>query len=268
MTVLLVVAKAPVPGWAKTRLTPPATPQQAADIAAASLLDTLHAVRSVPGATPVVAVAGRLDQACRAGELRAELAGMTVLAQRGDSFGARLAAAHVDAAGAAGGRPVLQIGMDTPQVTAPLLGACAGGLNRPGGPDAVLGPATDGGWWALGLVDPKHAALLGGVPMSRSDTGERTLAALRAAGLRVQLLPELSDVDDMPDARRVAAQLAGSAFAEAVEAVESALLAGAAGFDGALCGGSRWLYHDDGGRQQLRAVRMTVLRGGGLSSWP
>ncbi|HEU0090279.1 MAG TPA: DUF2064 domain-containing protein [Pseudonocardiaceae bacterium] len=218
MTVLLVVAKAPVPGQVKTRLSPPASPPQAAAIAAASLLGTLRAVRAVPRVTPMVAWAGRLEDACRAAELRAELATMPVLAQRGGGFGARLAAAHADGARAGAGRPVLQIGMDTPQASAELLGECAGVLHR-GRLDAVLGPATDGGWWALGLVDPRYAAVLRAVPMSRPDTGAATLAALRAAGLRVELLPELTDVDRMADARRVAAQLPGSEFAAAVAAV-------------------------------------------------
>lgn len=52
MTVLLVVAKAPVPGAVKTRLCPPATAAQAARIAAAALRDTLDAVRATPGVTP------------------------------------------------------------------------------------------------------------------------------------------------------------------------------------------------------------------------
>ncbi|HEX2300971.1 MAG TPA: DUF2064 domain-containing protein, partial [Pseudonocardiaceae bacterium] len=113
---------------------------------------------------------------------------------------------------------VLQIGMDTPQVSASLLGECVGALRRDG-LDAVLGPATDGGWWALGLVDPRHGAVLRQVPMSRPDTGAATLAALRGAGLRVGLVPELTDVDRMTEARLVAAQLPGSEFAKAVEAV-------------------------------------------------
>lgn len=220
-TVLLVVAKAPVPGRVKTRLTPPATPRQAAAIAAACLLDTLRAVRAAPRTVPVVALTGRMNQACRADELRAALAGMTVLPQRGASFGARLAAAHADAADAVPGCPVLQIGMDTPQVTAELFGECVDALCPPEGFDAVLGPATDGGWWALGVVDARHAALLRGVPMSRPDTGERTLAVLRAAGLRVGLLPELTDVDHMTQARQLAAQLPGSEFATAVAAADA-----------------------------------------------
>ena len=51
--------------------------------------------------------------------------------------------------------------------------------------DAVLGPAPDGGWWALALRDPAAAAGLAGVPMSRSDTFARTREALEAAGQRV-----------------------------------------------------------------------------------
>ncbi|MGH3913424.1 MAG: TIGR04282 family arsenosugar biosynthesis glycosyltransferase, partial [Pseudonocardiaceae bacterium] len=179
-TVLLVVAKAPVPGQVKTRLSPPASPEQAAGIAAVSLLTTLRAVRTVSRARPAVAWAGRLDDARRAGELRAELAAMTVFAQRGGSFSVRLAAAYADAARALPGLPVLQIGMDTPQAGSELLDECAGALHGAGPAgrvDAVLGPATDGGWWVLGLVDPRHGAVLCGVPMSRPDTGEATLAA-------------------------------------------------------------------------------------------
>ncbi|MQA12930.1 MAG: DUF2064 domain-containing protein [Pseudonocardiaceae bacterium] len=218
-TVLLVVAKAPEPGHAKTRLSPPATEGQAADIAAASLLDTFRAVRSADGAAAAVALTGTMARARRRDELAAALHAATVLRQRGDGLAARLAAAHADASTALPGRPVLQIGMDTPQLTGDLLARCARPLRRRGGPDAVLGPACDGGWWALGVADPQHAELLRAVPMSRPDTGELTLRALRSAGLRVELLDELDDVDTMTDARRVAAQLAGSRFAEAVSAV-------------------------------------------------
>ncbi len=218
---LLVVAKAPEPGFAKTRLTPPATAGQAADIAAASLLDTLRAAGSVSGAVPVVALTGRLTAARRGAELLAALRHFTVFRQRGEGLAARLAAAQADTGAAMPGRPVLQIGMDTPQVTSDLLADSARSLHGRGAPDAVLGPAGDGGWWALGLRNPRHATLLWQVPMSSPDTGELTARALRSAGLRVELLCELSDVDTMADARQVAQQLPGSEFAAAVAAVAS-----------------------------------------------
>jgi hypothetical protein len=108
---------------------------------------------------------------------------------------------------------VLQIGMDTPQVHGALFDDAAAALR---GTDAVLGPAADGGWWGLGLHDPRHARVLLDVPMSTPDTGELTLRALRAAGLRVGMLPELSDVDTMADAARVVGEVPGSRFAVAV----------------------------------------------------
>lgn len=228
MTVLLVLAKAPVPGRVKTRLCPPLDPDRAAAVAAAALLDTLDAVRAVPGVVPVLAHAGSLDRAVRGTEIRAALAGWTLLPQRGQGLGDRLAAAHADAAAAFPGRPVLQLGMDTPQAGADLLGAAVAAL---AGTDAVLGPAPDGGWWALGLRDPAAAAVLRAVPMSTSATGRSTRAALADRGLRVDALPELSDVDEWPTARAVAAAAPAGRFAAAVRAIE----AGPAGrFPGSL----------------------------------
>ncbi|MDT7600215.1 MAG: uncharacterized protein QOK26_2292, partial [Pseudonocardiales bacterium] len=89
------------------------------------------------------------------------------------------------------------------------------------GPDAVLGPAADGGWWALGLRDPRAAKAIASVPTSRPDTGEATLRALRAAGLSVAVLPELRDVDTAEDALAVAAAGAGRRFSAEVAALLS-----------------------------------------------
>lgn len=219
MTCLLVVAKAPVPGLAKTRLCPPATPEQAAGIAAASLLDTLDAVSataSSAGVVPVVAMTGDPAMSCREAELRAALAGIAVIPQRGDGFPARLANAHADVARLFPDRGVLQIGMDTPQVNAGLLSDAVCGLADH---DAVLGLAEDGGWWALGLRDPDRAALLADIPTSLPDTGSRTFAALSLAGLRVRNLPVLSDVDTMADAAAVAGAVPDGRFAAAVSSV-------------------------------------------------
>jgi uncharacterized protein len=212
---LIVLAKAPEPGRVKTRLCPPATRVQAAEIAAASLLDTLGAVTGVPDTEPVVALTGRLTRAARAAELGAALRGVSVRRQRGDGLGRRIAAAHADAAALLPGRATFQIGMDTPQVHARLLADCVDRLRAPD-TDAVLGPAADGGWWALGLRDPAAAVLVADVPTSRDDTGERTLRALRAGGLRVALLPELTDVDTAADAVAVARAVPGGRFAAAV----------------------------------------------------
>jgi len=210
---VLVVAKAPVPGLAKTRLARVVGDRAAARLAAAALLDTVDAVLATPGAEPVVALTGRVESAERSDELAAALDRCTVLPQRGADLGERLANAHLDTAAEFAGLPVFQIGMDTPQARPALL---AGALAALSDAPAVLGPAADGGWWGLGLRSPVRAEVLRAVPMSRGDTGMRTLLALRGVGLRVGRLPALSDVDFMPDALRVAAMVPGSRFAAAV----------------------------------------------------
>jgi glycosyltransferase A (GT-A) superfamily protein (DUF2064 family) len=192
----LIVAKAPVPGLAKTRLAAALGDRVAAGIAAAALLDTLDAVADTHLAAKVVAMTGDLASACQSEAIRERLSGFTVVEQRGDSFADRLANAHADAAATAGPMPVLQIGMDTPQVTAELLTRCARALL---GAHAVVGPARDGGWWLLGVADAATAECLRLVPMSRPDTGALTYAALLQTGSPVIVLQELADVDTVAD---------------------------------------------------------------------
>jgi uncharacterized protein len=203
--VALVAAKAPVPGLAKTRLAASVGDRPAADIAAAALLDTLDAVAAAPVQARVVALTGNLDAACASAEICRRLDAFMVVPQRGDGFADRLANAHVDAAVAAGNRMVLQIGMDTPQVSAEVLAGCAQELLHA---DAVLGFAEDGGWWVLGVSEASMAECLRTVPMSLPDTGALTLAALRARGFEVSLVAELADfdtVDDIDAVRRMCA---------------------------------------------------------------
>jgi glycosyltransferase A (GT-A) superfamily protein (DUF2064 family) len=145
----------------------------------------------------VVALTGDLVAAAGAAEIRRRLKSFTVIPQRGDDFADRLANAHADSAD---GYPVLQIGMDTPQVTPELLTDCARSLlDAP----AILGQAHDGGWWVLGVGAPAMAECLRGVPMSRPDTGELTLKALRDNGIDVTAVRRLADIDVVDDVAAV-----------------------------------------------------------------
>lgn len=205
---VLVVAKAPEAGKVKTRLGALIGMDRAAEVAAASLLDTLEAAELAVGAEHChLSLAGELVDAVRATELRTALAGWTVHPQVGDDFAARLADAHARVPG-----PVVQVGMDTPHLSAELLLSAAGGLDAH---DAVLGPAEDGGWWVLALREPTHAAAIAGVPMSTEETFHDTHDALVAAGLDVGTTSTLRDVDTREDADVVAALVPGSRFAAA-----------------------------------------------------
>jgi rSAM/selenodomain-associated transferase 1 len=205
---IMVIAKEPVPGRVKTRLTPAYTPAEAAELAEAALSDTLAAVASARVTRRILALAGTPG--------RWLPPGFDVIAQRGGGLDERLAWALADAR-ATCPAPLVFIGMDTPQVTPGLLAQAVAPLTD-GTADATFGPAEDGGFWLLGLreIDP---ALVLGVPMSRSDTGAQQLARLHRAGLRVRLLPELTDVDTAGEAERIAAATPGSRFATCVKAL-------------------------------------------------
>jgi rSAM/selenodomain-associated transferase 1 len=197
---LLVIAKEPVPGRVKTRLTPPFTPDHAAELAAAALADTLSAVGGAGGVSRRVLVLH--------GEPGPWIpAGFDVIPQRGEGLAERLAAAFADVGG-----PAFLVGMDTPQVTPAHLEA---GLAAVRAGRAAFGAALDGGYWGIGLHRP-DPAVFAGVPMSEDDTGAVQLARLAALGLRTAMLEPLRDVDTVEDARAVAAEAPHGRFAAAL----------------------------------------------------
>jgi glycosyltransferase A (GT-A) superfamily protein (DUF2064 family) len=193
VTTLLVIAKEPVPGRVKTRLTPPFTPPEAAALAEAALADTLLAVAATPAARRVLVLDGTPGPWLPPG--------FDVVRQCAGGLDERLAAAFAGCDG-----PALLIGMDTPQVTPQLLTVDFADC------DAYFGPAEDGGFWALGLAEP-DPALLRGVPMSTPVTGAVQRERLVRAGLRVRDLPRLRDVDTAADAHAVAALAPRGKFA-------------------------------------------------------
>jgi glycosyltransferase A (GT-A) superfamily protein (DUF2064 family) len=192
-TTLLIIAKQPLPGRVKTRLVPPCTHEQASALAEAALTDTLHTMLMVPARRRILVLEGEAGPWLPAG--------FDVVPQGGGPLDERIADAFAAVRG-----PALLIGMDTPQVTPGLLTVDWRGA------DAVLGPAADGGFWALGLRVP-DPALLRGVPMSTPATGAIQRARLLAAGLRVADLPRLRDVDTAADAVAVARQAPQTRFA-------------------------------------------------------
>ncbi|MGW2616831.1 TIGR04282 family arsenosugar biosynthesis glycosyltransferase [Streptomyces sp. NPDC001500] len=205
---LLVVAKQPLPGRVKTRLTPPYTPQEAAALAEAALTDTLHAVLRTPARRRVLVLDGTPGDWLPPGyEIAPQAAG---------GLDERIAAAFE----LCDDGPALLVGMDTPQLTPDLLAGV--GLD---GHDAWFGPAADGGFWALGLAEPARAGgLVRGVEMSTDRTGAVQRRRLVDAGLSVGGLATLRDVDTVADAASVAADCPpGSRFAAAMAALAQAV---------------------------------------------
>lgn len=210
--VLLVLGKAPVPGRSKTRLVPGFGPEGAARLAAAALADTLLAVAAAPAARRVLVLDGDLGRGSPppCGSWAGLTAGFEVVPQVGGDHTDRIVAAFERVDG-----PALLIGTDTPQVTPALLTLPA---SHPGA--AHLGPAVDGGWWAMALPRARRDAhrVLHGVPTSTPRTGALQRERLATAGFAVHDLPPLRDVDEPGDAHAVAAATPGTWFAAQLRA--------------------------------------------------
>ncbi len=201
---LIVIAKAPRAGFVKTRLCPPCTPEQAAALAHAALVDTLSTVAEIPARRRVLALDGSPGSWLPAG--------FDVVPQRTGSLDLRLADAFAHADG-----PAVLVGMDTPQISSFLMEHACNALLEPG-VDAVLGDAYDGGWWCIGLRRPDPRVFLG-IEMSTADTGRLQRERLTMLGLVTRDLPILRDVDHFADALAVAEHAPGSRFASAVAAL-------------------------------------------------
>jgi rSAM/selenodomain-associated transferase 1 len=198
---LCVIAKEPRPGFAKTRLTPPCSPHQAAAIAAAALADTLDTAATTSATRHVIALDGVPGAWLPAG--------FDIIAQPPGGLGDRLDAAFADMFRADPHEPALLIGMDTPQVTRELLERAALALER--GADAVLGEASDGGYWMIGMRRFVPGAF-DGVPMSTTSTARAQRHRLEQLGCRIADAERLDDVDSFDDAVRVATGHPGGRF--------------------------------------------------------
>jgi hypothetical protein len=186
------MAKSPQPGRVKTRLCPPCTPEEAAAVATAALADTFDAVAACGAVRKVVALDGEPGPWLPPG--------FEVVPQYGRDFNQRLTNAWADTGG-----PGIQIGMDTPQVTAGeldgLLERIDGGSPRP----AVLGQARDGGWWVIGWRRADPRAVFAGIPMSTPITGQAQEDRLLALGLDLIGAEPKRDIDTVADLAAVAA---------------------------------------------------------------
>lgn len=188
---IVVFAKAPQAGKAKTRLIPALGAQGAAHLAQRMLTRTLRqALAADIGTVELCAEPKVGSEAWRGVTLPPEI--MTSEQVTGD-LGARLAAATAHAA--AQGEAVLLIGTDCPELDAPKLRAAARSLATQ---DAVLYPTADGGYALLGL-NRFHASLFRDVPWSTGAVARLTLERLQALAWSVHIAPALHDVDEPED---------------------------------------------------------------------
>ena len=202
---LLLFTRYPEPGRTKTRMIPHLGPEGAAALQRAM---TEHVLGQVTAAAQQLPLAIEVHFA---GGTEAQMQGwlgdrITYHPQSEGDLGAKLAAAfgHNLAAGRAG---AIAIGSDCPALGAPHLAAALKALQSA---DVVLGPATDGGYYLIGLRQPQPA-LFEAIAWGTGQVLAQTLAAAASQGLAVELLTPLTDIDlpeDLPQWEQILADAA------------------------------------------------------------
>ena len=186
--VIIVFAKAPIPGRVKTRLVPPLTPGQAAELHTAMVWDTIELLQQLHGvdielhtdiATDAWTTAGVAKRLQSDGDL-----GLKML----KALDGRLAAGH--------GRAMIA-GSDSPALPLDYMEELLAADE-----DVSLGPTEDGGYYAI-CCRRVHAGMFDGVEWSTQQTREQTIQAVRRRGLSVRLGRPWFDIDTLQDLARL-----------------------------------------------------------------
>lgn len=196
-TGLALFAKAPVAGRVKTRLSPPLSPEEAAEVAEACLHDSLERFSRNPDLALTLFLDGEADAALLALSSRVRV---PLRRQAEGTLGERLRAAlgGLLEAGHAG---AIAIGSDSPTLPPARIAAAAAALRAH---DAVLGPTEDGGYYLIGVSRPAWA-LVEGIPWSTTGVARATRERAAAASISLAELEPWYDVDDAETLRRALA---------------------------------------------------------------
>ena len=189
-TRIVIFAKAPVPGHAKTRLIPVLGAEGAAKLAAQMLAATLAQVKGAAPAKFELCVTPNAAEEAWTGHLPRDVA---ISEQGPGDLGMRMAAAAERVL--RGGERIILIGTDCPGLDSARLRAMAAALESH---DAVMHPAKDGGYVLLGLsrFDP---SLFSGIVWSNDTVGTSTRARIETLGWRLLVGETLRDIDEPSD---------------------------------------------------------------------
>ena len=190
---LAVMAKAPIAGEVKTRLVPPLTQEQAADLYRALLLDQLEHLSGLTVAELYLVFAPN-----SAAPLMWQLAppNFYCFAQRSGDLGERMNAAFIDL-WQLGHRSVVVIGSDLPALPLDFFGT-AFGLLATSAHQVVLGPSRDGGYYLVGMNQPTPE-MFQNMTWSHNQVLAQTMERLARLGIAAELLPTWFDLDTVED---------------------------------------------------------------------
>ncbi len=210
-----VMAKAPVPGQVKTRLSPPLTPEEAAQLNTHFLRDTLASLGAAASSCAAECVISYTPTGQESAFSGIAPEGTLLLAQRGNGFGERLHTTATDLF-QCGFSAVCLIDSDSPTVpTKEFVSSAEALLSRIGDPATttersriVLGRSDDGGYYLLGL-DAPHPQLFDRIDWSTNVVADQTCERAAEIGLSVIELVPWFDVDDAGSLARLRREFAG-----------------------------------------------------------
>lgn len=191
--VLLIFAKQPCPGKVKTRLTPPLSPQEAAELYRCMLFDTISKVASLSGVEKIIFY----EPSPGAGNFfQTAFSNVRCFPQEGAGLGERLANAFEKVFGL-GFELAAGIGTDSPDLPIPHLEESFRLLAEDVA-DVIFGPATDGGYYLVAMKS-FLPAVFRGIPWSTERVLEKSIDAVELSGFRVGRLPAWHDLDTADD---------------------------------------------------------------------
>lgn len=195
----IIFAKAPQPGFAKTRLIPALGAEGAAELARQMLFNTLReAIAAETGAVELCVTPAIHHPAWHPAWRGIQLPANIGISDQGEGdLGARLACAVQR--GLAHDEPVLLIGTDCVEMSAPLLRSAATALKHK---DAVIYPATDGGYALLGLAR-FHPLLFEDMAWGTDSVAAETIGRVGRLGWSLKIGVPLHDIDEPDDLRHL-----------------------------------------------------------------
>jgi len=191
---LIIFGKVPEPGAVKTRMSPPLTPGQAAQLYEAFLRDAL-AQYHYPAVDRLLYLSPT-DRTLPQGLVPE---GVALHTQRGAGLGERMDRAFHASFEAGYGRIVI-IGTDHPTLPPAFIRQAFQALERP--ESICIGPSEDGGFYLLGM-NRYYPELFEGMRYSHADVFRETQERAERTGARLTLLPTWYDVDTPDDLQRL-----------------------------------------------------------------
>jgi uncharacterized protein len=202
---IIIFVKFPEPGKVKTRLSPPLTPEQAAELYRCMVLDHLDTLDSLDIPTRIFFTPADSRERCKEW-LGADL---TYLPQEGGDLGERMANAFTTIFEKGYDRVVL-VGSDIPQLTTMVFIEAFEALESH---DAVIGPTMDGGYYLIGFREETFLPeVFEGISWSSENVFDETTHILSNNVQTAHLLSPLNDIDTIQDLNELSEHSANSPF--------------------------------------------------------